>query len=194
MRKNRKSLPQTRWKSNVPRISMVKFFPIFRIFFSLPFWRIWRHTKIECAYLGWYNATVNGHLELTLLKGRQRFDAVSTSNLEVYKFRDWWIFTYFNFGHDESSPNNIWSMVNLERKCVLLLYYFLYFKVNLDLEKTNNLGESSPNFIFAVVNLDPIILENRWIDGESWPNDFVEKVNRGKDLKWVGSRCPLTRA
>ena len=32
---------------------------------------------------------VNGHLELTLLKGRQRFDAVSTSNLEVHKFRDW---------------------------------------------------------------------------------------------------------
>ena len=53
------------------------------------------------------NATVNGHLELTLLKGRQRFDAVSTSNLEVYKFRDWWIFTYFIYGHDESLPNNI---------------------------------------------------------------------------------------
>ena len=35
------------------------------------------------------NAAVNGHLELTLLKDRQRFDAVSTSNLEVYKFWDW---------------------------------------------------------------------------------------------------------
>ena len=33
-------------------------------------------------------AAVNGHLELPLLKDRQRFDAVSTSNLEVYKFRD----------------------------------------------------------------------------------------------------------
>ena len=32
------------------------------------------------------NAAVNGYLELTLLKGRQRFDALSTSNLEVYKF------------------------------------------------------------------------------------------------------------
>ena len=31
-----------------------------------------------------FNAAVNGHLELPLLKGRQRFDAVSTSNLEVY--------------------------------------------------------------------------------------------------------------
>ena len=50
-------------------------------------------------------------------------------------------------------------MVNLERTCILLFYYFLYFKVNLDLEKTNQLGESSPNFIFVVVNLDPIILE-----------------------------------
>ena len=60
--------------------------------------------------------------------------------------------------------------------------------------KRNQLGESSPNFIFAVVNLDPYILEKRWIDGVSWPKDFVEKVNRGEDLSWVGSRCPLTRA
>ena len=140
------------------------------------------------------NAAVNGHLELTLLKDRQRFNTVSTSNLEVYKFRDWWIFTYPIFGHGESSRNNIRSMVNLERTCVLLFYYFLYFKVNLDLEKTKQLGESSPNFIFAVVNLDPIIFEMRWIDGESWPNDFDEKVNRGEDLRWVGSRCPLMHA
>ena len=102
----------------------------------------------------------------------------SRRRIEEYKFRDWWIFTYLNFGHDESSPNNIWSMVNLERTCVLLFYYFLYLKANLDLAKTNNLGESSPNIIFVVVNLDPIILENRWIDDESWPNDFVEKVNK----------------
>ena len=108
--------------------------------------------------------------------------------LRYYKFRDWWILTYFIFGHGESSLNNFWSMVNLERTCVLLFYYFLCLKANLDLEKTNQLGESSPNFIFAVVNLDLIILEKRWIDGESWPNDFVEKVNRGEDLRWVGSR------
>ena len=139
-------------------------------------------------------AAVNGHLELPLLKDRQRFDAVSTSNLEVLKFRDWWILTYFIFGHGESSLNNFWSMVNLERTCVLLFYYFLCLKANLDLEKTNQLGESSPNFIFAMVNLDLIILEKRWIDGESWPNDFVEKENRGEDLRWVGSRWPLTHA
>ena len=58
----------------------------------------------------------------------------------------------------------------------------------------NQLGESLPNFIFPVVNLDPIVLEKRWTDGESWPYDFVEKVNRGEDLRWVGSRWPLTHA
>ena len=46
----------------------------------------------------------------------------------------------------------------------------------------------------SFVNLDPIGIEKRWTDGESWPNDFVEKVYRGEDLRWVGSRCPLTRA
>ena len=53
---------------------------------------------------------------------------------------------------------------------------------------------NEPNFIFAVVNLDPIVLEKRWTDDESWPNDFVEKVNRDEDLRWVGSRYPFTRA
>ena len=139
------------------------------------------------------NAAVNGHLEFTLLKGFVK-DSTPVSNLEVYKFRDWWILTYFIFGLGESSPNNIWSTVNLERTFVLLFYHFLCLKMNLDLEKTNQLGESSPNCIFMVVNLDPIILEKRWIDGESWPNDSVEKVNRGEDLRWVGSRCPLMHA
>ena len=108
----------------------------------------------------YFYAAVNGYLELTLLKGRQRYHAVYKF-LEVYKFRDWLIFTYFISGHDESSPNNILSIVNLERTCVLLFYYFLCFKVNLDLENTKQLGKSSPNFIFAVVNLDPIILKKR---------------------------------
>ena len=115
----------------------------------------------------------------------------STPSRRKCKLWDWWIFTHFIFGHGESSPYNIWSTVNLERTCVVSFYYFLYLKVNLDLEKTNQPGESSSNFIFAVVNLDPIILKKRWIDGESWPNDFVHKVNRGEDLRWVGSRCPL---
>ena len=74
-------------------------------------WSVLREieTKNRCREIGQVNtnAAVNGQLELTLLKGRQRFDAVPTSNLEVYKFRDWWIFTYFISGHDESSPYNI---------------------------------------------------------------------------------------
>ena len=49
--------------------------------------------------------------------------------------------------------------MNPERTDVLLFYYCPYLKVNLDLEKTNQLGESSPNFIFAAVNLDPIVME-----------------------------------
>ena len=142
----------------------------------------------------WTNAAFNGYLELTLLKGHQRFSAISTSNLKVYKVWDWWIFTLFIFEHHESLPCKIWSTVNLERTGVLLFYHFVYLKENFDLEKTNQLGESSPNFIFAAVNLDLIIIEKRWTDGESWDNDFVEKVIRGEDLRWVGSRCPLTRA
>ena len=55
---------------------------------------------------------------------RQICDAISTSNLEVFKFQDWWIFTYFIFGHGESSPNDIWGMVNLEQTCVLLFSLF----------------------------------------------------------------------
>ena len=40
----------------------------------------------EAIYI---NAAINGHLELTLLKVRQRFNAISTLNLDVYKFWDW---------------------------------------------------------------------------------------------------------
>ena len=128
-------------------------------------------------------AAVIGHLELTLLKVRERFNAISTSNFEVYKFRDWWILTYFIFGLGECSPNDIWSTVNLERTSFCR---FLCLKVNLDLEKTNQLGESSPNFIFLHLNLD---LEKKnksawWIftqlyfrGGESWPNYFGKEVN-----------------
>ena len=51
-------------------------------------------------------------------------------------------------------------MVNLELAYVLLFYYFIYLKVNFDLEK-KSACESSPTFIFAAVNLDPIVLEER---------------------------------
>ena len=41
-----------------------------------------------CVY-----ASVKGNLELPLLKGRRRFDVETTSNLEVYILRGWWILT-----------------------------------------------------------------------------------------------------
>ena len=58
--------------------------------------------------------------------------------------------------------------------------------MNLDIEKTNQLGESSPNFIFAVVNLDPIVKEKgdlmvnlhiailleRWTELNTWGGQF----------------------
>ena len=183
-----KAVPKPKFWQKISSLSPMffkkKIFLCAPIFGAYPFFKGSRMIRSD-------NAAVNGHLELTLLKARQRFDAISTSNLEVYKFRDWWILTYFIFGLGESSPNNIWSTVNLERTFVFAVLLFC-LEVNLDLEKTNQLGESSPNFIFEVVNLVPIILEKRWIDGESWPNDFVEKVNRGEDSRWVGSRCPLT--
>ena len=71
--------------------------------------------KIQFLFKTPPNASVNGHLELPLLKVRQRFDAVSTSNLEVHIYRDWWILTHFIFCYGESSPYHIWGLVNLER-------------------------------------------------------------------------------
>ena len=106
----------------------------------------------------------------------------------MYTFREWWIFTEFIFGRGISLPNKIQRTVNLERTCVFFFFYYIvYLKVNLYLKWIDQFGESLPNFIFAVVNLDPIVLEKRWTDGESWPNDLVEKVNRGENLRWVGS-------
>ena len=53
-----------------------------------------RYTSLQIAtavlhYMRSTYAAINGYLELTLLKGRQGFDAISMSNLEVYKFWDW---------------------------------------------------------------------------------------------------------
>ena len=49
----------------------------------------WKQQLLKRLRSQTINAAVNGNLELPLLKDRQRFDAISTSNLEVYKFRDW---------------------------------------------------------------------------------------------------------
>ena len=51
--------------------------------------------------------------------------------------------------------------MNLERADVLWFYYFVYVNVNLNLEKTNKLGDSSSYLIFAAVNLDPIVREKK---------------------------------
>ena len=45
------------------------------------------------------------------------------------------------------------ALWNLKEQAFYCFYYFVYLKVNLVLEKTKQLGESSPNFIFVAVIL-----------------------------------------
>ena len=133
-------------------------------------------------------AAVNGYLELNLLKDRQRFNAISTSILRYINLGIGESSPNLFFKHVESLPSKIWSTVNLVRTGVLLFYYCVYLKVNLDLEKTNQLGESSPNFIFAAVNRDPFvrkkkkklmvnldltILLKRWTEVKTWGGRFM---------------------
>ena len=80
----------------------------------------------------------------------------------------------------------------MNRRFIVLL--FCLFESESWPRKKNQLGESSPNFIFTALKLDPIVIEKRWTDGESWPNVFVEKVNICEDLRWVGGRCPSMHA
>ena len=153
---------------------------VFRVYFHT--WKYVFRPALKVLLRGWYSglkykwppgvykssyfntyAAVNWHLKLPLLKDRQRFDAVSTSNLEVYKFRNWWILTYFISGHGESSLNNTWSMLNLDRTYVSLFYYFLCLKANLGLEKNK-----SAWWIFTQLYFR---------GGESWPNYFGKEVN-----------------
>ena len=65
-----------------------------------------------------------------------------------------------------------------------MFYYFIYLKVNLDLGRINQIGKYSPNFIFKTVNLYQIVLEKRWTDRESWPDNFDEKMSRGEEGKF----------
>ena len=102
-------------------------------------------------------AAVNWHLELPLLKDRQRFDAISTSNLEVYKFQDGWILTYFILEHGESAPNDIWSMVNLEQHVFIVLFIFLFESESWS-RKNKSAWWIFTQFYFR--------------GGESWPNYF----------------------
>ena len=83
---------------------------------------------------------------------------------------------------DESSPKNIWSKVNLEQMCVLLLYYFLYLKVYLDLKKQISLVNLHPTLFLQwwiltqlfwkrgelMVNPDLTILLKRWTEVKTW--------------------------
>ena len=73
--------------------------------------------------------------------------------------------------------------MNLEQMRILLFYHFIYLKVlNLDLGNRNQLGGSSLNFTFAVVNLYQIVMEKRSTNNESW--------NLGPILmRRVSSRC-----
>ena len=80
-------------------------------------------------------------------------------NLHLIYFWTWWIFKI----------ESRWILNDWAFYCFII---FVSFKVNLDLEKRNQLVESSPNFIFAAVNLDPIVIVKRWKDGESWPNKW----------------------
>ena len=78
------------------------------------------------------------------------------------------IFRCINLGIGESSPKLFLNMVNLYPILFWISWtnvcnYSIYMKVNLDLENTNQLDESSPNFISA--------------NGESLPICFGKKVN-----------------
>ena len=114
----------------------------------------------DCPYSTDLYATINGYLELALLEGHQRFNAISTSNLEVYKFWDWWIFTYLVLNRLNLYLVKFEARWILNERALKCLIYFVYLKVNLDPEKnkTNQLGKSSANFIFAAVNLDSIVM------------------------------------
>ena len=84
------------------------------------------------------------------------------------------ILRYINFEIGESSPILFLDMVNLHliifeawwilnETCVLLFYYFLYFKVNLDIAKNKSAWWIFTQLYFCC--------------DESWPNYFGNEVN-----------------
>ena len=102
-----------------------------------------------------------------------------------------------NFGIGESLPNlfldmmnlphEIWSIVNLEWMGIFLFCYFVYLESESWTRKNKSAWWIFIQF-FAAVNLDPNFIE-KYLD----LTILLKKVNRGEDLRWVGSRCPLTR-
>ena len=75
-----------------------------------------------------------------------------------------------------------------------MFYYFVYLKLNLDLEKQISLVNLHRTLFLRWCILTQLF----WRRGELMVNldrtILIKKVNRGGDLRWVGSRCPLTRA
>ena len=72
---------------------------------------------------------------------------------------------------------------------VFFFTFFLETVVNLHPENRTQINDSSPYFIFA----DCLEKETR-TNGESWPNDFDEKVKRDEDFRRVSSKWRLAAA
>ena len=165
---------------------------------KVDYYSVWQPT-FKGDLFCWHPQIQTGNLFMQSMGTLNSPSSRDVNDSTPYRHR---ILRCINLGICASSPNLFLNMnlylVKFEARWTLneraIYCLLLYLKLNLDLEKKNQLGESSPNFIFTAVNLDPIVIEKRWTDGESWPNDFVEKVNRGEDLRWVVSRCPLTCA
>ena len=93
-------------------------------------------------------------------------------NLHLIYFWTWWIFTKEILKHSKFWMN--WRFI--------VLSFSLFESESWPTKKsawwilTQSLQKKSE----LIVNLDLTIV--------------FEKVNRGEDLRWVGSRCPLTRA
>ena len=68
----------------------------------------------------------------------------------------------------------------------------LYFQTIFD--GLQNIDQVEERLALIYFMQPSIVIEKSWTDGQFWPNDIVEKVNRVEDLRWLGSRCPLTRA
>ena len=84
--------------------------------------------------------------------------------LDVHEFWDWWIFTLLIFENNESLVKfeARWILTERAFYCSIILFiwkWILTQKKKNKQKKTNQLGESSPNFIFPAVNLDPIVIQ-----------------------------------
>ena len=62
-------------------------------------------------------------LALNLLKGHQRYNALSASKLEVYEFWDWWIFTQFISMQGESFK---YISRILKNMCFVVSLFFIH--------------------------------------------------------------------